>query len=153
MSAPVITAAASDVELPSVPAASAAVSSSSPSTALTATQVELCMSAISTLVKGKSTPEILASLPAVVEKTYLLVQSFLGSDATSISPVIVSLVDTGLGMCGLPIADVAMLAQVLDCTVPALITLIAKYAPEAEAEVDSCCTSLLTKLKSCFHCT
>jgi len=150
MSAPVITPPASDVELPPVVVSAAASSPSS--TALTAAQVELCMSSITSVVKGKSTAQILESLPAVVEQTYLLVQSFLGSNTASISPVIVSLVDTGLGLSGLPIADVDMLTQVLDATVPALITLVAKYAPEAEEEVSSCCVSFFTKVKSCFHC-
>lgn len=136
---------ASDVQLSPVP-------TSAPTPALTATQIATCVSAIKAVIEGKTLAEVLTALPGVVETTYVFVQSFLGANSASISSVVLTVLESGLGMSGLPAADIAVIDQLLGSTVPALITLIAKYVPEVEEEVNTGCSKCAAWIKGMFCC-
>lgn len=133
------------VQMSTLPAAGSAP-------ALSATQIATCASTIEAAVKGKTVAQILAALPGLVEQVYVLVQSFLGANTSSISSVCLTVILDGMQLSGIPVADLEILDQVLTTVVPAVINLLAKYAPELEADVESCCGSLWTKLKSCKLC-
>jgi hypothetical protein len=135
----------SDVQLSPLPA-------SAPTPTLSASQIATCVSSIKTAVEGKTLSQVLTSLPGVVESTYVLVQSFLGANSASISSVVLTIVESGLGMSGLPAADIAVVDQLLGSLVPSLITLVGKYVPEVEQEVESGCSSCCEWLKSKFKC-
>lgn len=123
-----------------------------PVPALTATQIETAVQAVEVAVKGKTLAQVLAALPGVVESTYSLVQSFLAADQGSISDAVLVIVTQAVGLSGLPSADVAVINEVLSHCVPAIIALVAKYAPEVEEDVQSCCTGCFSWLKSKACC-
>lgn len=138
MSTPVVSSSTPSVELTTLP------------TALTATQITNAVTQIEVAVKGKTLAEVLAALPAAVESTYSVVQSALGSDQVSIANAVLAIVTQALSLSGLPSADVAVIDEVLTSLVPAIIALVAKYAPEVEEDVENCCTGCWSGFKKLF---
>lgn len=120
--------------------------------ALSASQITSVMSTLEPLLKDKSLSQVLANMPVIVETSYGLVQSALTSNPSQISATVVTLIQSALALSPFPAADVTVLDAVVADLVPALVTMVVKYLPEVEEEVESGCSACCAWLKSHFSC-
>lgn len=123
-----------------------------PTVALSASQITSVMSTLEPLLKDKSLSQVLANMPVIVETSYGLVQSALTSNPSQISSTVVTLIQSTLALSPFPAADVTVLDAVVADLVPALVTMVVKYLPEVEEEVESGCSACCAWLKSHLSC-
>lgn len=119
---------------------------------LSASQIANVMSTLDPLIKGKTLQEVLVNMPVIVETSYGLVQSALAANQSQVAATVVTVIQSALALSPLPAADVTILDAVVGNLVPSMVTLVAKYLPEVEEEVDSGCTACCKWLKSKLHC-
>jgi hypothetical protein len=119
---------------------------------LSASQLENVMSSLKPLIQGQSLQQLLMNMPVIVETSYGLVQSALASNPTQISATVVSVIQGALMLSPLPAADVTVLDTVVANLVPSMVSLVAKYLPEVEQEIETGCTACCTWLKSKLCC-
>lgn len=119
--------------------------------ALSASQIATVMSTLDPLLNNKSLSQILVNMPIIVETSYGLVQSLLEANQSQVAATVVTVIQNALTMSPLPAADVAVLDTVVADLVPSLVTLVEKYLPEVEVEVENVCTACCKWLRS--HCS
>lgn len=117
---------------------------------LSATQIESVMTKIQPLLKDKSLEQILVNMPVIVEECYGLVQSFAVSNQQDISSVVVIVISSALVLLPLPQADIVILNAIVGNLLPSIVSLVVKYIPELEEEVESCWSGCWNRLRIHF---
>lgn len=122
--------------------------SSSPSSALSTTQLTTVLTAIDTSLQGKSFTAVLAAIPGLVSVVFQTVTSFTSASPAVQQSLVLSLITQGISKLSLPAEEVTVISAVVQYLVPELISLLPQIEAGivsgftvVEEEVEACCKS------------